>query len=128
MRWGSIPLALIALSVAAQTQGDTAVCPEATTQMQINECAGRTFQEADKNLNKIYGEAVAKVTGNAKDKLRKAQRAWIGYRDSACDAEAALYEGGSMAPATRAFCLDRVTRARTDELINTYKLGKSKAQ
>ena len=117
-------MTVIALLPLAQADTNNSVCAGATTQREINECAARAFEGADKDLNQLYRETSSKLSGKTKEKLRKAQRAWLRYRDSTCEAEVALLEGGSMAPAARGFCLDRVTRSRTDEILKTYKIGR----
>jgi uncharacterized protein YecT (DUF1311 family) len=117
-------MTVIALLSSARAGTNNFVCAEATTQREINECASRAFRGADEDLNRLYRETSSKLSGKTKEKLRKAQVAWLRYRDSTCEAEVALLEGGSMAPAARSFCLDRVTRSRTDEILNTYKIGR----
>ena len=48
--------------------------------------------------------------------LRDAQRAWIAFRDRACEVEGMRYEGGSIQPMIVAGCLERLTRARSEDL------------
>jgi uncharacterized protein YecT (DUF1311 family) len=48
--------------------------------------------------------------------LRKAQRLWIPYRDAACEAAAAPYQGGTIQPLIRLGCLTDLTETRTKEL------------
>jgi uncharacterized protein YecT (DUF1311 family) len=48
--------------------------------------------------------------------LRNAQRSWITYRDQACEAESTMARGGSMQPMIALFCLERLTRTRTEDL------------
>jgi uncharacterized protein YecT (DUF1311 family) len=117
-------LLLMAGSVAAQT-GDTAktVCKDAKTQREMNECLASAYRDADEELNVFYSTLRKKFDSEALVKLQDAQRAWIKYRDTNCEAESALYEGGSIQPAVRAACLERATRARIAELHLIYDTG-----
>jgi uncharacterized protein YecT (DUF1311 family) len=96
-------ITVIALLSSARADTDNSICAGATTQREINECAARAFEGADKDLNQLYGETSSKLSGKTKEKLRKAQAAWLRYRDSTCEAEVALLEGGSMAQPQGAF-------------------------
>ncbi|WP_406648412.1 lysozyme inhibitor LprI family protein [Aliisedimentitalea scapharcae] len=113
------------------TFGSTSValaqdCSAPQTQSAMNECAAQFYRFADEDLNLAYGLArdmakqidtyapsgqVSSVT-----LLRDAQRAWITYRDLACSAETMLAAGGSMQPLLHFGCLERLTRARTEDL------------
>jgi uncharacterized protein YecT (DUF1311 family) len=90
----------------------------------------RILKKADIELNQVYGEAIktAKETYTAQDvrNLRNAQRLWIAYRDAACNAEDALFEGGSGGPAAHSECLIRLTRERISALNATYLPENSK--
>jgi uncharacterized protein YecT (DUF1311 family) len=48
--------------------------------------------------------------------LKTAQRAWITFRDAACEAEAYAMQGGSAQPLLVFGCRARLTRARTEDL------------
>lgn len=105
--------------VAASAQD----CADANTQREMTECAQQSYQRADDDLNAAYKQAsliAHGYGGAAQEQLLAAQRAWITYRDAACDAEAALYDGGSIQPMVRATCLERLTRARSDDLRAAY--------
>ncbi|MEM7742283.1 MAG: lysozyme inhibitor LprI family protein [Pseudomonadota bacterium] len=94
-------------------------CREPVTQLAMNQCAQREFQGADEDLNLAYklARAYAKTLGpDAADKLRDAQRAWIPFRDLACEVEGLAYEGGSMQPLVVNSCLAQLTRQRTEQL------------
>jgi uncharacterized protein YecT (DUF1311 family) len=60
------------------------------------------------------------VAGDELAKLREAQRLWIQFRDANCNAEYALYEGGSAGPMVKVACIEAVTRHRTEELQVMY--------
>ncbi len=115
IRW-ILPLAMM-LPAALRAQD----CDEPQSQMNI--CSAKSYQQADARLNDIYKQAVASATasgGEAPALLRTAQRAWITYRDAACAAEAAPYEGGSIQPLIRTSCLKKLTERRSADLHETY--------
>lgn len=110
-------LALAIAAVASPAGAQTTDCGAAPTQMEATRCADAAARAADVDLNAVWAKAVAAVRGTpAAAPLQQAQRAWISYRDLACGAEAARYEGGSIAPMIRASCIERLTRARAADL------------
>ncbi|SDF11457.1 Uncharacterized conserved protein YecT, DUF1311 family [Celeribacter baekdonensis] len=117
-------LILIAFCGPALAEEPQVDCDNAMTQTDMNICSYQDYQAADAVLNETYAWAMdrAKTYGDtAADALRSAQRAWIPYRDAACDAEAVLYEGGSIQPLIMNSCLANLTRQRTDEMRSAYQ-------
>jgi uncharacterized protein YecT (DUF1311 family) len=116
----------IALAVLGATHVAALDCTAPQTQYDINECAVHFYQLADEDLNLAYGlarDTAQQIDANGTPGqassvtlLRDAQRAWIRYRDLACSAESMLAAGGSMQPALRFGCLERLSRARTEDL------------
>lgn len=99
------------------------LCAGAMTQLALNECSHAAYLVADEELNRAYGaarEAAREIDewsqGRAEDTLKAAQRAWVAFRDAACEAEAAPETGGSIRPMVRSACLERLTLQRTDDL------------
>ena len=93
------------------------------TQADLNDCTALAYEAADEELNLAYGAALGAARqfdswpeGRAEATLRAAQRAWVAFRDAACEAEAALWDGGSAQPMIRSGCLERLTLQRTDDL------------
>ena len=102
-------------------------CNNANTQMEMNICAGRDYDEADAALNvqwKLTRKAMADIDADieaaddrgAEKALLDAQRAWIQYRDGQCSALGYGYYGGSIRPLIEQSCLADLTRKRTEEL------------
>jgi uncharacterized protein YecT (DUF1311 family) len=97
-------------------------CANAATQVEMNTCAGQAYKAADAALNKGYAAAMTRMKAidadlpkaeqGAEANLRKAQRAWVGYRDAACAAEGFKAHGGSIEPMVVAGCLARLTTER----------------
>jgi uncharacterized protein YecT (DUF1311 family) len=121
-----LPL-LWAMPAAAQEPD----CANAVDQADMTACAGLDYEAADRELNTVWRDAIAdaktldeelKTMGGDgrpghEETLRTAQRAWIGYRDAACEYEGFEARGGSMEPMLASFCLARLTRLRTKELL-----------
>lgn len=103
-------------------------CKDAQTQSDMNVCAAEDYEAADKALN-VQWQAARKAASvwddlietegrarGAEERLLKAQRAWLSYRDSQCDALGFTVEGGTIQPLVVSSCLADLTRRRTEEL------------
>lgn len=109
--------------VPARAQVD---CADPGTQSAMNLCAQQAWQRADADLNAVYREARAVMRQidsglpvaqrGAEIALRDAQRSWITYRDAACTAEGFTVYGGSMQGMVVAFCLEKLTLQRVEDL------------
>ncbi|WP_210115119.1 lysozyme inhibitor LprI family protein [Roseovarius aestuariivivens] len=109
MRAAAILAVMLASPVAAQD------CDGTTAEM--IDCGARSLDLADGELNAVYKRVMHEAqAGGYAEEVRAAQRLWIPYRDAACAAEAAPYDGGSSQPLIRISCLTRMTEARTEEL------------
>jgi uncharacterized protein YecT (DUF1311 family) len=94
-------------------------CKDAMSQPEMNLCARRAFEQADKELNKVYKLLQAELAvyqGDAQEKLKQAQLKWLEYRDANCESEAAVYAGGTIRPTVYNSCLASVTNERTQRL------------
>ncbi len=123
-----MPVARLALAAALLTApaAQALDCAAPQTQADMTQCAAILYRAADEDLNLAYGlardmarqidAANGANTPGAAIRLRDAQRAWIAFRDLACDTESLLAYGGSLQPMLRLSCLERLTRARTEDL------------
>jgi uncharacterized protein YecT (DUF1311 family) len=76
-------VSLFASSSYAQESAESKACfDKANTQIDMNACADAELKRADTDLNHTYQALLAKNDGNATQKLRSAQRAWIVFRDA----------------------------------------------
>jgi uncharacterized protein YecT (DUF1311 family) len=114
----------------AMAQQDPPVdCANAMSQADMNQCAYQDFEKADKELNAVYKQALKSqeevdkqsaeinpVYVGAVKALKKAQRAWIDYRDGHCDGVGYEAVGGSMQGMLISGCQATMTTARTKEL------------
>ncbi|MFO1202936.1 MAG: lysozyme inhibitor LprI family protein [Tabrizicola sp.] len=115
-------LACLSLPAAAQEID----CANAMAQMEMNQCAYQDWEKADARLNAVYKQAVALLKdwdGNLpKDEqggmeaLKEAQRAWITFRDKACEAEGYAMKGGSAEPLLIYGCMRQLTEERVNHL------------
>lgn len=116
--------------VSAQAQGEPKVdCANAETQADMTICANKDYEAADTELNAVYRKVMAAMKTTDKDlgeidanypgavdALKKAQRAWIDYRDGQCELAGFEARGGSLEPMLVAACLAGLTKKRTEEL------------
>jgi len=88
----------------------------AQTMIDLKDEAGVKYKQADAEMNRIYKLATATCDSSGKERLKKAQLAWIKYRDLCCNAEASIYEGGSMYGLAYSNCMADLTKERTGRL------------
>ena len=112
---------LAGTSVSAQKQKKPDPCANPQTQTEMTQCAAEAYKAADKVLNQVYQQLVAKLDDEEKAQLKEAQTAWLKYRDTNCDFVADQYKGGTMRPMIYAGCLEDVTKRRTSELREQIK-------
>jgi uncharacterized protein YecT (DUF1311 family) len=98
-----------------------AQCGDKKTAVEIVDCVKIEVKRADVELNQVYQAKLKKLRQPDAERLRKAQRAWLVYRDAECDAEMELYAGGSIAPQIRLNCELTVTRLRIREIETAYE-------
>ncbi len=91
------------------------------TTMEMQHCIDLAFQAADRELNVAYQAAMAKLDAEGKEFLKKAQRAWIAYRDAEPALYADFWRGGTEAGAAAAAARTGLTRRRTQELRDVAK-------
>ena len=115
-------LACLTLPAAAQEVD----CANAMAQVDLNACAYQDWEAADADLNAAYKRAMALLQdwdanlpaaeqGGAQA-LKEAQRAWITFRDKACEAEGYAFKGGSAEPLLVYGCMRVLTEERTAPL------------
>ncbi|CAB3752564.1 hypothetical protein LMG29542_01812 [Paraburkholderia humisilvae] len=106
---------LLACNATLAAQPD---CANATDQTTLTQCANNGLKASDTKLNQTFRALQAKVSKPGKEKLQKAQRAWITWRDAQCDFNTSGSNGGSIHAMAQASCLDELTQAQT-KLLNS---------
>lgn len=128
-------LLLGGMGIAHAQQDDEQVdCSNAQTQADMNYCASKDFEKADKQLNAVYKQALKSQADLDKESaginpdyvgavkaLKKAQRAWIDYRDGQCEGVGYEAVGGTMQPMLEASCEADLTNKRIKELQELIK-------
>ncbi|HVK90936.1 MAG TPA: lysozyme inhibitor LprI family protein [Mycoplana sp.] len=124
-----VAVALFAPAASAQDAEPELDCANAVTQMEMNLCAQVDYEAADDELNRAYRAAMKVMETTDADlgeidpaypgavgALKKAQRAWIPYRDAHCELAGFEARGGSLEPMLVSACLADLTLKRTQEL------------
>ncbi len=107
--------------VASETSAADALdCDNASTTVQMIQCADADFKSADKLLNDAYRQRRNTLDETGKQLLRGAQRAWIKFRDAQCVYERDGARGGTMAPLLEIACQEDLTRQRAHALVTGY--------
>jgi len=88
----------------------------ATSTFDMKICNVNELEYQDRLLNRYYREIMRKLSKDEKQKLKKAQRAWIKYRDAKCDAEGKEMRGGTGESLLIGACLVETTKVRVKEL------------
>lgn len=125
-RAGLVLAALVAALLPGRAPAQEVDCANAMTQRDMNLCAARAYDAADAELNRVWRAVITELrrwdqylpegAAPAEETMRQAQRAWIPFRDAACEAESYMARGGSMQPLLRFGCLVRLTERRTEDL------------
>lgn len=111
------------LTMAACFFAGVALVAFAQTQAEMNAESATAYEKADAELNKVYKELRAKLSDDQKAKLKEVQLLWLKYRDKNAEFEAALYEGGSIAPMVYAGALTTATEDRVETLKGMFAEG-----
>jgi len=124
----------VGFASAQQDDNRNIDCKNAETQADMNYCSAMDFQKADDQLNAVYKQAVksqqdldkqsAEINPDyvgALKALKKAQRAWIDYRDGECEGEGYQAVGGTMQPMLIDGCKTDLTNKRIKELQELIK-------
>ena len=114
----SIILCFLLLSnAAAQNPQTPDPCEGAQTTVDMGNCAGKEYKQADAELNAVYKQLMSSLSDKEHQaSLRTAQQAWLKYRDANCEFDTFENRGGTIHPVIYTSCLAAMTRARTKEL------------
>jgi uncharacterized protein YecT (DUF1311 family) len=124
-----LTLAAAALLIALDGHAAPALsCKDPQSNAEMKMCARQKWEKADAELNAAYAKALAEARESdrsaqagppgprSETMLRKAQRAWVSFRDANCKYQYQIYWGGSHAGLAHSLCMIDMTQARTKEL------------
>jgi uncharacterized protein YecT (DUF1311 family) len=98
-------------------------CGDAETQDVMNACFAREFDNANREMNSTLEAVLKQLDANERSDVRVAQKAWMQYRDSHCQTVGAIRVGvGSLAPTEVNTCKADLTKARTKEINDSYRV------
>ena len=108
------------ISVLAQS-GDSAIaqqinCDRPQGDVEARTCIRLRYEAADKRLNEVYKQLIAKSSKEEKALLSESQLGWIKVRDNTCEFQVYRNRGGSNFQGFLNECLERSTKQRTAEL------------
>ena len=125
----SAALALCAVTQTAQSAAVTSsapvihetfallACPsKPKTTLQIEGCAEHRVVAIDKTIDALSVNIFAKLRSAGRRAYAEASADWLTYRNTECDAEASIYDGGSIQPVDYADCLIAIDRSHVGEL------------
>jgi uncharacterized protein YecT (DUF1311 family) len=69
----------------------TAQCKDAVSTKDMQDCMDDEWKKSDAELNRVYQESLKKLKPEQAALLKKAQRAWLSYRDAQCDADYKMF-------------------------------------
>ncbi|WP_375057497.1 lysozyme inhibitor LprI family protein [Zobellella sp. DQSA1] len=113
----ALPLMCACIALTLATAGYSA------TQQEMNQAAGRQYEQADQALNQAYARLMARLDASRQEKLKLAQRAWLRFRDAQAELVSSAWEGGSIRPLIHGEELTRLTEHRTAELLRLLEEG-----
>ena len=113
LRW-PLAVALFAFNLAPAAWALD--CNRAATQADLNQCAAQRLDQENKAINRVYRDYMAQLSPKQQARLRDVQRAWITYKDRACEFDVSGVEGGSVHSMVLADCLATRTAERRREL------------
>jgi uncharacterized protein YecT (DUF1311 family) len=111
-------LALLVGMLSVPLCAVAAKCGDLSNQGDMNQCALRDYQKADKQLNKVYNSYRNRLDDTQKRQFRDVQLAWVKFRNLACAYESSGVEGGSVYPFISNSCLIGMTHSRIKEITN----------
>ncbi|MBC8138841.1 MAG: DUF1311 domain-containing protein [Fibrella sp.] len=108
--------ALVAVALCAFALVAPRPVAQAQTQFEMNQTELKNYQKADAELNRVYARLMKKLDKEGAAKLKKAQRAWIAYRDLEMEFAADTARGGSMSPMLHSGAGAQLTKDRIKDL------------
>jgi uncharacterized protein YecT (DUF1311 family) len=86
----------------------------------MQNCMDNEWKKSDAELNRVYQESLKKLKPEQAARLKKAQRAWLTYRDAQCDADGLNIPGRHRGSPALTQCRVTLTQERAKTLRDTY--------
>jgi len=86
------------------------------TNSEMKEQSSKRLEKFDKELNIVYQKIMKSSSSKRKENIKKAQIAWLKFRDLNCECESKEHEGGSLESLIYIECLAVMTEERVKEL------------
>ena len=124
--WSIALLAVVGTTSVFAQSGRSAIaqqlnCDRPQGDVEVRACIRLRYELADKRLNDVYKQLIAKLSKEEKVLLAEAQLGWIKLRDNSCEFEVYRNRGGSGFQGFLNECLERSTKQRTAELEKYFK-------
>jgi len=116
-------VALVATAPPAAGQhmnAQDAACRDVVGTSDATACLSGALASRDRELAQTLDKIRSAVVGNELGLLNRSQAVWAEYRRLSCDAEYAMYGGGTGGPVTRLACMVALTRDRAKQLHDAY--------
>ncbi len=91
-------------------------CETTENDGELLQCAGRDLANNQKRLDDLVSQTLAALPVPARPLFDQANKAWVSYRDAACQWNAYDMNSGKSLPLIRATCLADLTSARVEEM------------
>jgi uncharacterized protein YecT (DUF1311 family) len=116
--WPKLVTAYLAVTLSAASATGQDVCdPNDFSQQAMTTCAAARFAAADAELSALLAEHMGPgFDPKGVALLKKAQNAWIAFRDAECEYAASDSWGGSIYPMLLSECATHLTKARIKQL------------
>lgn len=100
----------------------------ATTTVDIRAAQGDAYQAWDRELNRVYRELIRGLDKDSAARLKKAQKAWLAYRDGEVDwlwSKAMYGDAGTSGPINVSGAGTALLRQRTCELSRSLQVRRT---
>jgi len=119
--FASVLVTMLATTAILARSGQSVIaqqinCDRPQGDVEVRACIRLRYELADKRLNEVYKQLIAKLSKEEKALLTEAQLGWIKQRDNSCEFEVYRNRGGSGFQGFLNECLERATKQRTAEL------------
>lgn len=115
------PVAMLSVSVVLAMPVHAATfngidCETTEVDAELLQCAGHDLEQNQKRLEGLVAQSLDALPVGARPLFDQAEKAWVNYRDAACQWNAYDMASGKTSDLIRATCLADLTSARVEEM------------